>query len=311
MPSFPPSKADSALFCNYCQSNLHSGDGCVVKLLSTCKEIREKLENRCNLTPHWWTSLCKRMLTEGHKLVQHWHNVNRCLSVVRECLALCDSVSRRNVWVLSTWLYSEQHCNFSILNLTNQPANISTVVHRSSKLVEPRSNTIPGGKWRYKTGLQGLVKGFYWQCDSDGSQLVNSPGILRIACATRHGYYKAIEIDEEFFDIHTREYQETQRNSSPIDNWLRRDTEFVRDNLLLWSQYLEKHDNSAESIVSRPDQLPSSEAYKRCTRQRLARLPWGTKLLICDLETFISPWALFYRVMYSSTLCSFWSLLWC
>ena len=155
--------------------------------------------------------------------------------------------------------------------MTNQPACISVVRHCSFNLVEPRSNTIEGGKWKYKTGHAGLVNGFYWQYDCDDAQLLKSTEIMRVAAATRHGHYKAIEIDEVHSDKNTRQYQETLRDPGPIDNWPRRDCEFVRDNLLLWSKYLERHDNSAESIVSRPDQLPSSEAYKRCTRQRLAR----------------------------------------
>ena len=155
--------------------------------------------------------------------------------------------------------------------LTNQPEKISVVQHCTFNLVEPRCNTIEGGKWTYKARHAGLVTVFYWQYDCDEAQLLNSTEIMRVAAATRHGYYKAIEIDEGNSDKTTRQYQETLRDPGPIDNWPRRDSEFVRDNLLLWSRYLERHDNSAESIVSKPDRLPSSEAHKRCTRQRLAR----------------------------------------
>ena len=155
--------------------------------------------------------------------------------------------------------------------MTNKPEIISVVQHCTFNLVEPRCNTIEGGKWNYKMKHAGLVAGFYWQFDCDEAQLLNSTELMRVAAATRHGHYKAIEIDEDNSDKTTRQYQETLRDPGPIDNWRRRDSEFVRDNLLLWSRYLVRHDNSAESIVSRPDRLPSSEAYKRCTRQRLAR----------------------------------------
>ena len=239
------------------------------------KEIGEKLVNRCNLTPRWWGPMSDRNLDRrpqvGPALAQCESSLqmSQCRERMPDTMRQCQSTERLSVEHVSE--YSETYCNFSILKLTNKPAGISTVLHRSSKVVEPRSNSILGSKWKYKTGQQGLVDGFYWQYDSDGAGLVNSPGISRIARATRHGHYKAIEITEGSEDKHTRQYQEAQRNSSPIDNWLRRDTEFVRDNLLLWSKYLSKHDNSAESIVTRPDQLPSSDAYKRCTRQRLAR----------------------------------------
>jgi hypothetical protein len=113
-----------------------------------------------------------------------------------------------------------------------------------------------------------LVDGYYWQY---GASQVHSPSITRIACATRAAHYKAIVTLEGFENKHTQKYQETLRNSDQIDNWPRRDTEFVKDNLLLWSKYLRKHDNNAESIVSRPDQMPCSDAYRRSIRQRLAR----------------------------------------
>ena len=138
-------------------------------------------------------------------------------------------------------------------------------------LIEPRCNTLPNGQWKYKTGQVGLVAGFYWQFNSDDNQLLNSSDVMRAVAATRHGWYKAIETAEHNVDKTIREYQQELRDQYVIDNWPRRNCELVSDNVKLWSRYLLRHDNSAESFVSVPIQLPSSVAYARCTRQRLAR----------------------------------------
>ena len=186
-----------------------------------------------------------------------------------DTMLLCRGNERLGVHYLSD--YSPLHCNYSTLRMTNQPAYIAVVVHRTFGMVEPRCNTIKGGQWKYRYKQAGLVSGFYWQYDCDDDQLLNSTDVLRAAAASRHGWYKAIEIDEQNIDKTTRSYQETLRDQSPIDNWPRRHSEFVLDNIGLWSRYLQRHDNSAESIVCVPSQLPSSEAYKRCTRQRTTR----------------------------------------
>ena len=107
----------------------------------------------------------------------------------------------------------------------------------------------------------GLVAGFYWQYNGDDTQLLNSTDVMRAVAATRHGWYKAIETAERNVDKATRSYQEDLRDQGAIDNWPRRNCEFVTDNERLWSRYLLRHDNSAESFVSVPTQLPSSVAY--------------------------------------------------
>ena len=186
-----------------------------------------------------------------------------------DTMVLCQTNERLNVHCVSE--YSESYCNYSTLRVTNKPEQISVVRHGTVGLVEPRCNTVAGGKWNYRFNSAGLVAGYYWQYDSDSAQLLNSTELMRVANATRQGWYKAIEIDANVSDKTTRQYQQALRDPSQIDNWRRRADEFVRGNLLLWSKYLECHDNSAESFISRPDRLPSSEAYKRCIRQRIAR----------------------------------------
>ena len=94
---------------------------------------------------------------------------------------------------------------------------------------------------------------------------------MRAVAATRHGWYKAIEVSEHTVDKAIHEYQQELRGQQAIDNWPRRYFEFVYDNVRFWSRYLLRDDNSAEYFVSVPTQLPSSVAYARCTRQRLAR----------------------------------------
>ena len=85
------------------------------------------------------------------------------------------------------------------------------------------------------------------------------------------GWYRAIDTAEYNVDKTIKEYQEKLRSQNVIDNWRRRDSEFVSDNVFLWSRYLLRHDNSAESFVSLPVKVPNSVAYARRTRQRLAR----------------------------------------
>ena len=76
---------------------------------------------------------------------------------------------------------------------------------------------------------------------------------MRAVAATRHGWYKAIEASEHNVDKATQEYQQELRDQHAIDNWPRRNCEFVSDNVRLWSRYLLRHDNSAESFVSSRD----------------------------------------------------------
>ena len=144
-------------------------------------------------------------------------------------------------------------------------------MHRTDGLVEPRCNTIQGGQWRYKSRQIALVAGFYWQYNDDDAQLLNNAGIMQAVANTRYAWYKAIEAAEHNVDKATRSYQQDLRDQNAIDNWTRRNCEFVTDNVKLWSRYLLRHDDSAESLVSVPSQLPSSVAYGRCTRQRLSR----------------------------------------
>ena len=94
---------------------------------------------------------------------------------------------------------------------------------------------------------------------------------MRAVAASRCSWYRAIDTAEYDADKTIREYQEELRSQNVIDNWPRRDSEFVSDNVSLWSRYLLRHDNFAESFVSLPAKLPSSVAYARRTRQRLAR----------------------------------------
>ena len=130
---------------------------------------------------------------------------------------------------------------------------------------------MPNGQWKYKTGQVGLVAGFYWQFHSDDNQLLNSIDVMRAVAVARHGWYKAIETAEHNVDKTIREYQRELRDQHVIDNWPRRNCEFLSDNVKFWSRYLLRHENSAESFVSVPTQLLSSVAYARCARQRLAR----------------------------------------
>ena len=181
----------------------------------------------------------------------------------------CQTNARLSVICASE--YSESYCNHTVMKVTNKPEHISAVRHETVGLVEPRCNSIAGGQWNYRSNSTGLVEGYYWQYNSDAAQLLNSTELLKAAQTTRQGWYKAIELDTDALDKTTRQYQQALRDTSQIDNWRRKADEFVRGNLLLWSKYLECHDNSAESFISRPDRLPSSDAYKRRLRQRIAR----------------------------------------
>ena len=81
---------------------------------------------------------------------------------------------------------------------------------------------------------------------------------MRAVASSRCSWYRAIEAAEYDVDTTVREYQEELRSQNVIDNWPRRDSEFVSDNVPLWSRYLLRHDNSAESFVNVPTQIPSS-----------------------------------------------------
>ena len=86
------------------------------------------------------------------------------------------------------------------------------VRHGTVGLVEPRCNTVAGGKWNYRFNSAGLVAGYYWQYDSDSAQLLNSTELMSVATATRQGHYKAIAVDEDVSDKTTKQYQEALRD---------------------------------------------------------------------------------------------------
>ena len=147
------------------------------------------------------------------------------------------------------------------------------VVHRTTGLVEPEGNTMSQGSWRYKNIAMSpaFCPGYYWQYSNDDSQRFNATDVMRAVASTRCQWYRCIETAELGVDKTTREYQEELHGQDVIDNWPRRDIKFVTDNIPLWSRYLVRHDNSAESIVTLPLTQLFSVAYSRHTRQGLAR----------------------------------------
>ena len=323
MPPVPAIAAESYTYCSHCQSRMHDSGGCIVRSLHMSKEIGQKLSNRCSFVQGWSESFGDRCMTPrphvGTLLAQFEPS---CSEAYRErfgdTMLLCRKTERLGVQYVGD--YSARHCNYSSLRITNQPAYKHVVMHRTVGLIEPRCNTMPNGQWKYKTATESpsLVAGFYWQFNSDDSQFLNSIDVMRSVTATRWGWYKAIETAEHNVDKTTREYQEELRGQNAIDIWPRRNGEFVSDNVPLWSRYLLRHNNSAESFVNVPTKLPSSVAYARCTRQRLARhrgqsillrlgfLEVRQRVLLSQLHT--SPLSL------PSGLCTdmflVWSLLW-
>ena len=133
-----------------------------------------------------------------------------------DTMLLCRKNERLGVQSLPD--YFTRHCNYSSLRMTNQPALQQIVMHRTVGLVEPRCNTITHGQWKYKTGQVGLVAGFYWQFNSDANQLLTSTDVMRAVAATRHGWYKAIEIAEHNVDKTIRAYQQELRDQHVIDD---------------------------------------------------------------------------------------------
>ena len=144
-------------------------------------------------------------------------------------------------------------------------------MHRTDGLAEPRCNTIQGRQCRYKSREETMVAGFYWQYNGDDAQLLNDAGIMQAVANTRYAWYKAIETADHDVAKTTRSYQWDLRDRTPIDTWTRRHSGFVANSILLWSEHLLPHDDSAESLVTVPTQLPNPVAYGRCTRQRLSR----------------------------------------
>ena len=273
-PTFSPFKATSVIRCNHCDSNLHDGAGCIVNLMFLCKDIGEKLVTRCTYEASWKDCFHTRNMDKrphvGTALAQV---AQSSTAVFRErsvdTILQCQNNVRLSIICASE--YSESFCHHTVMKVTNKPEYISAVRHLTVGLVPPRSNSIAGGRWYYRYNSPGLVEGFYWQFNSDAAQLLNSTEHMKAALATRQGWYKAIALDTADLDKTTRDYQQALRDTPQSDNWRRKADEFIRGNLLLWSKYMECLDNSAESFISRPDRLPSSDAYKRRLRQRIAR----------------------------------------
>ena len=147
------------------------------------------------------------------------------------------------------------------------------VAHCIEGLVEPRSNTMPQGSWRYNITADSpaFCPGCFWQYSNDNNQLLNVTVVMKAVASSRCQWYRAIAAEDGSVDKTTREFQERLRSRNVIDNWPRRDIAFVTDNIPLWSRYMIRHDISAESIVSLPSKLRVCAAYARHTRQALAR----------------------------------------
>ena len=94
--------------------------------------------------------------------------------------------------------------------MTDQPAYMSYVIHRTVGLVEPRCNTMPNGIWKYKTATESPSRcsGFYWQFSSDDNQLLDTTDVMRAVAASRCSWYRAIDAAEYNVDKTIREYQE-------------------------------------------------------------------------------------------------------
>ena len=170
--------------------------------------------------------------------------------------------------------YSAIGCIYSVLRVTNQPAHKMHVAHLIDRFVEPRGKTLPQNSWNYKAiaDCVALCSGFYWTYSDDNNQLLNSTEVATAVASSRCSHYRAIEAEEKDADKTTRSFQETLRSQSVrVDNWPRRDIEFAKENIILWSHDLTPHDNTAESIISLPSRLPVSAAYVRQTRQAVAR----------------------------------------
>ena len=148
------------------------------------------------------------------------------------------------------------------------------VAHLTDSLVEPRGNTLPRGSWKYKATADcaALCPGFDWTYSDDNGQLLNTTEVMKAAASSRCSHYRAIEAEERNTDKTTRSFQETLRSQSVrVDNWPRRDIEFVKENINLWSHYLTRHDYIAESFINLPWRLPVFAAYVRQARQAGAR----------------------------------------
>ena len=99
MPSFPPFKAESARYCAHCQSMVHDGKGCIVRLLHVSMQIGLKLVNRCGFTPDWTTAFAGT-LRHVLMLVRCWHSVRRhsVRLTARECRIQCYFAAVPVVW---------------------------------------------------------------------------------------------------------------------------------------------------------------------------------------------------------------------
>ena len=276
MPPFRLFKGDSGTYCKYCQTRMHDSEGCIVHLLNTCKQIGQKVAQRCSFNPNWREVFDNRCLeTRPHAGPLLAQVEPSFLQAYREQFTdtmLCSQKTERlNVHYLGA--YSARSCSFSTWRLTNQPLHRMHVVHRITGLVEPQGNTMSQGSSRYTNIAMSpaFCPGYYWQYSNDDNQLLNATEVMRAVASTRCQWYRAIESAENGVDKTTREYQEELHGQHVIDGWSRRDIEFVTDNVLLWSRCFVRHDNSAESFVSLPAQRPSSIAYARRNLQRLAR----------------------------------------
>ena len=152
MPSFPPFKAESVTYCAHCQSKVHDGKGCIVRLLHVSMQIGLKLVNRCGFIPDWKTASDSRNLEAlphvGPLLAQCAPYLSQAYRErMPDTLLLFRSTERLGIHYLSD--YSATHCKYSSLRMTNRPAFKGTILHRTDGLVEPRCNTTQGGQWRY------------------------------------------------------------------------------------------------------------------------------------------------------------------
>ena len=213
MPPFPAFKAESATYCSHCQSRMHDSGGCFVRLLHMCKQIGQKLSNRCSFVPDWIESFGDRCMESrphvGPLLAQYEPSSNQTYRERHvDTMLLCTKTERLGVQYPGD--YSAKHCNHFSLRITNQPAYKSYVMHRAVGLVEPRCTTMPNGTWKYKTATESpsLCAGFYWQFNSDDNQLPNSTDVMRAVAAPRCGWYRAIDTAEHNVDKTIREYQE-------------------------------------------------------------------------------------------------------
>ena len=176
-----------------------------MRLLHTCKQIGQKLSNRCSFVPGWIESFGDRCMESrprvGPLLAQFEPSSSETYRERHvDTMLLCRKTERLGVQDLGD--YSAKPCNYSSLRITNQPAYKSYVMHRTVGLVEPRCNTMPNGAWKYKTATESpsLCADFYWQFNSDDNQLLNSIDVMRAVAATRCGWYRAIDTAEHNVD---------------------------------------------------------------------------------------------------------------